>query len=278
MVDFLPGIHFRYEFAADQIGRLSIARTLSRPSYFDLVPAVDRSDESQSQGNPNLRPATATNIDLRYEYYPNPSDLYSAGVYFKRIIDPIEDQFQSVGVLLVTSKGNGDPATVYGFEAVVAKHFGGLGFSANYSYVFSQITSTKQVTSEDIYGDLVQSYYQQKRPLQSQSPQIVNAILSYASEPWGTSANLSYNYTGKSLIAVSRLDGYDTYQDGVGQLDFSADQKLLSNLRLSVKLINITNSQAVTQVLSGQYIQHTPITIERDLNKMRGTIGISYRL
>ena len=67
MVDFLPGIHFRYEFAEDQIGRLSIARTLSRPSYFDLVPAVDRSDESQSQGNPNLRPATATNIDLRYE-------------------------------------------------------------------------------------------------------------------------------------------------------------------------------------------------------------------
>ncbi len=167
---------------------------------------------------------------------------------------------------------------MYGFEAVVAKHFGGLGFSANYSYVFSQITSTKQVTSEDIYGDLVQTYYQQKRPLQSQSPQIVNVILSYAGDPWGTSANLSYNYTGKSLIAVSRLDGYDTYQEGVGQLDFSADQQLLANLKLSVKLINITNAQAVTQVLSGQYIQHAPITIERDLNKMRGTIGISYRL
>jgi len=278
MVDFLPGIHFRYEFTSEQIGRLSIARTLSRPSYFDLVPAVDRSDASQSQGNPNLRPARATNIDLRYEYYPNSTDAYSAGVYYKRITDPIEDQFQSVGVVLVTSKGNGDPATVYGFEAVLSKHFGELGISANYSYVFSRITSTKQVTAEDINGDLVQTYYQQKRPLQSQSPQIVNISLSYVSGPWGTSANLSYNYTGRSLIAVSRLDGYDTYQNGVGELDFSADQQLYSNLKLSVKLINLTNSQAVTEVESGQYVQHTPIIIERDLNKMRGSIGISYRL
>ena len=278
MVDFLPGIHFRYEFTPEQIGRLSIARTLSRPSYFDLVPAVDRADESQSQGNPNLRPARATNIDLRYEYYPNPSDVYSAGVYYKKITDPIEDQFQSVGVLLVTSKGNGDPATVYGFEAVLAKHFGGLGISANYSYVFSRIISTKQVTTEDINGDLVQSYYQQKRPLQSQSPQIVNLSLSYFSELWGTSANVSYNYTGQSLIAVGRLDGYDTYQEGVGEVDFSADQQLFSNLKLSVKLINLTNSKAVTEVASGQYIQHAPIIIERDLNRMRGTIGISYRL
>ena len=180
--------------------------------------------------------------------------------------------------MLVTSKGNGDPATVYGFEAVLSKHFGPLGISANYSYVVSSITSTKQVTAEDINGDLVQTYYQQTRPLQSQSPQIANVILSYGNAGWGTEANLSYNYTGRRLFAVSRLDGYDTYQDGVGEIDFSADQQLFANLKLSVKLINITNAPAVTEVVSGQYIHHDPIVIERDLNRMRGSIGISYRL
>jgi hypothetical protein len=74
------------------------------------------------------------------------------------------------------------------------------------------------------------------------------------------------------------LDGYDTYQDGVGELDFSADQQLFSNLKMSLKLINLTNSKAVTEVVSGQYVRHAPIVIERDLNKMRGSIGISYRL
>ena len=278
MVDFLPGIHFRYEFTPEQIGRLSISRTLSRPSYFDLVPAVDRSDASQSQGNPNLLPARATNVDLRYEYNPNPSDVYSAGVYYKRITDPIEDQFQSVGVVLVTTKGNGDPATVYGFEAVLSKHLGPIGISANYSYVVSRITSTKQVSAENLNGDLVQTYYQQTRPLQSQSPQIANVILSYGNESWGTEATVSYNYTGRRLFAVSRLDGYDTYQDGVGEIDLSADQQLFANLKLSVKLINLTSAPAITEVASGDFIKHDPIVIERDLNRMRGSIGISYRL
>ena len=277
MVNFLPGIHFRYEFTPEQIGRLSITTSMSRPSYFDLVPAVDRTDQSQSQGNPNLRPATSSNIDLRYEFYPNPSDVYSLGFYYKRIKDPIEDQFQSVGVVLVTSKANGDPATVYGIESVLSKHFGGFGITANYTYVYSQVTNKKQVTVEDINGDLTQSYYQQKRPLESQSSQIVNVILSYVNKSWGTGINLSYNYTGRRLIAVSQLDGYDTYQEGSGTFDFSADEKLFSNLKLNIKLINLFNSPIVTDIVSGNYVKHNPIVILRDFNKLRGSIGVSYK-
>jgi TonB-dependent receptor len=276
MVNFLPGIHFRYAFTPEQIGRFSITQSMSRPSYFDLVPAVDRSDESQSQGNPNLRPATSFNIDLRYEYYPNPLDVYSLGLYYKKITDPIEDQFQSVGVVLVTSKVNGDPATVYGTEAVLSKHFGDLGITANYSYVFSQITSTKQVTVEDINGDLIQSYYRQNRPLESQSPQIANVILSYENKVWGTSANLSYNYTGRRLIAVAQLDGYDTYQEGVGEFDFAAEQLFFSNFLFNIKLINLFNTPIVTDIPSGNYLKHSSIVIIRDFNKVRGSIGISY--
>ncbi len=276
MVNFLPGIHFRYAFTRNQIGRLSVTESLSRPSYFDLVPAVERSDASQSQGNPKLRPATSTNIDLRYEYYPNPSDVYSLGVYYKKIKDPIEDQFQSVGVVLVTSKANGNPAIVYGVEAVASKHFGEIGITANYSYVFSQITSTKQVSTENLAGNFVQSYYQEKRPLESQSPQIANIILTYDNYNWGTDFNLSYNYTGKRLIAVARLDGYDTYEEGTSEFDFSAEQRLFSHLKMEIKLINLFNTPAVTEVVSGQYVKHDPIVILRDLNRLRGSIGFRY--
>ncbi len=278
MVNFLPGLHFRYAVTPDQIARLSVTESMSRPSYFDLVPAVDRSDASQSQGNPNLRPATSTNFDLRYEFYPNPMDVYSLGVYYKKIMDPIEDQFQSVGVVLVTSKANGNPATVYGVEAVLSKHFGGIGITANYSYVFSQITSTKQVSTENLAGNFDQSYYQQKRPLESQSPQIANVIFTYYNKDWGTNINLSYNYTGKRLIAVARLDGYDTYEDGTSEFDFSAEQNLLTHLKLDIKLINLFSSPSITEVVSGQYVKHDPIVILRDLNRLRGSIGFKYSL
>ncbi|HEY9165285.1 MAG TPA: TonB-dependent receptor [Candidatus Kryptonia bacterium] len=277
MVDLLPGINFRYELTPQQIFHFSVTRSMSRPSYFDLVPAVDRSDETESTGNPNLRQTRSTNLDLRYEYYPNQSDVYSAGIYYKHITDPIDDQLISLSGIRSSSKVNGDPAKVFGFEAVVSKHFGELGVSANYTYVFSSTTSLRQVTVVDANGDPVQTYYNETRPLQSQSPQIANVILSYDSKSWGTSAEISYNYTGRSLVSVSNLDGYDVYKDGVGELDFSGEQALFFNLRLSVKLINLTNAQEVTEVPSGDYVKHAPIVTERDLNKMRGSIGISYK-
>ncbi len=278
-VDFLPGIHFRYEFTPEQIGRLSLTQTMSRPSYFDLVPASDRSDNSQTQGNPDLLPAHSVNLDLRYEIYPNPFDLYSLGFYYKHITDPIEDQFGSVGVIFVTTKGNGSPADVYGFEAVVARRFGPFGISANYSYVFSEITNMKLVPVLDAYGDptIPVPTYQQKRPLQSQSPHIVNVSLTYLNEDWGTGANLSYNYTGRRLLAVGLIDGYDTYQNGVGELDLSVDQNLFANLKLSLKLINLLNASVVTEVAPGQFIKHNPIVIQHDYTMLRGSLGISYK-
>ncbi len=277
MVNILPGIHFRYELTPEQLLHLSLTQSMSRPSYFDLVPAQDRSDESSSTGNPGLRPAVSTNVDLRYEYYPNSSDVYSAGVYYKRIKDPIEDEFNSVGVVLNTSKINGPPATVYGFEAVVTKHLGVFGITGNYTYVVSKISTVKQVTVEDINsGDYTVSHPTETVPLQSQSPQIVNLILSYDNSGWGTKLELAYNYIGKRLRAVAQLDGYDTYEEGAGQLDFSGEQILFFNLKLNVKLTNLTNAQDVIDIESGEYLKHAPIVIERDLNKMGGSVGISY--
>ena len=280
-VDFLPGIHFRYQFTPEHIGRLSVTRTMSRPSYFDLVPASDRSDNSQSQGNPDLRPAHSTNFDLRYEYYPNARDVYSLGMYYKRITDPIEDQFGSVGVVFVTTKGNGNPADVYGLEAVVSRQFGDFGIAANYSYVISEITNTKLVPTLDAHRNPITSpvpSYQQKRPLQSQSPQIANLTVSYRNDEWGTDANMSYNYTGRRLVAAAQLDGYDTYQDGVGEVDCSVEQELFANLKIELKLINLLNAPVVTEIPAGIYLVHTPLVIERDYNSLRGSLGVSFKL
>ena len=276
MVDFLPGIHFRYELTSEQIIHLSVTRSISRPSYFDLVPLQERSDESATTGNPNLRQTRSTNLDLRYEYYPNSSDVYSAGVYYKRITDPIVDSLLGLSSIRSTEKSNGDPATVYGFEAVVSKHFGGFGISANYTYVFSTTTSRRQVTVEDANGDIKQLYYEETRQLESQSPQIANIILSYDNLNWGTSVELAYNYTGRSLDVISGMDGWDIYKDGLGNLDFSGEQTLFLNLKLNVRLTNLTNSQEVREVPAGQYVKHASFVVERDLNKIGGSVGISY--
>ena len=62
------------------------------------------------------------------------------------------------------------------------------------------------------------------------------------------SLELAYNYIGKRLRAVAQLDGYDTYEEGAGQLDFSGEQTLFLNLKLNVRLTNLTNSQEVIEM------------------------------
>jgi hypothetical protein len=146
--------------------------------------------------------------------------------------------------------------------------------------VISRITNTKLVPVIDAYGDPVQPVpaVVQTRPLQSQSPDIVNLSLSYLNPDWGTTMNVSYNYTGRRLIAVAQIDGYDTYQDGVGELDASGEQTLIGNLKFNIKLINLLNSTVVTEVASGDYVKHNPIVIQKEYNKFRGSVGLSFRL
>jgi TonB-dependent receptor len=280
-VDFLPGIHFRYEITGDFIGRASLTRSLSRPGYFELVPATDRSDNSSTTGNPDLRPAHATNFDVRFEYYPTPEENFSVGYFHKTIIDPIEDQFGSIGVVFVTTKGNGDPAKVDGVELVANHRIGYFGLESNCTIVHSTETTTRIAPRIDaVTGDPVTPVptVTYARPLMAQSPFVLNLALSYDNEHWGTSANVAYNYTGRRLVAVSNQDGLDTYEDEFGELDFSAEQNLFSGLRMNVKLANLTNAKAVTEIPGGQVVLHDALIIQRDITKLRGSIGFIYRL
>ncbi len=278
-VDFLPSIHIRYAFTPDNIIRFSATRTLSRPSYFDLVPAKDQQDESETDGNSLLRCAHSTNIDLRYEYIPSIADQISFGIYAKKITGPIENQFTSSGVVFVTSKINGNPADVYGIEVAGVKHIGDFGFSANYTYVYSSITEKILVPTLDENGSPIIPVpsFIRKRPLQDQSPSVANAAISYQNKQLGTGMQLSYNYTGKRLIAVSPIDGWDTYEDGVGEWDGSIDQQIFPGLKLSVKLINLLNSQDVIEVPSGDQTKHPSLVVERNFIKFRGSVGFTYR-
>ncbi len=277
-VDFLPSIHIRYAFSPEHTLRLSVTRTMSRPSYFELVPATDKQDDRQTNGNPDLLAAHSTNVDVRYEYSPSYADQFSIGVYSKRITDPIENQFNASGVVFTTTKANGNPADVYGLEVAAATHYGDLGVSANYTYVFSRMEQLTLVPTLDAYGDPIIPVpnYTRTRALQAQSPSIVNASISYTNKDWGTGVHVSYNYTGKRLMAVSAIDGWDTYEDGIGEMDCSADQDLLPGFKVSLKLINLLNAVAVTEVPSGDRTTHPDLVVQRDFNKLRGSIGITY--
>ena len=163
--DVLPSAAVRYGFTPSTGLRLVYGRGLSRPNFSDLVSFATVSPGGvrtiSTIGNPNLKAEHADNVDLLYEQNLNPVGLLQAGIFYKRLTDPIvplqtrlfigtpDEQIQ-------TQPQNAGSAYVYGFEISFQQHFtylpgllSGAGLSANYGYTASQLTFPGQITLPD---------------------------------------------------------------------------------------------------------------------------------
>lgn len=81
----LPNIDFDIAFTDSIKGRVSLGKTLGRPSYGDLSTDVNLGpyDKTASRGNPLLKPMESKNFDLSVEWYYSDSSYVSLG-YFRK--------------------------------------------------------------------------------------------------------------------------------------------------------------------------------------------------
>jgi TonB-dependent receptor len=162
----LPSASVRYGLTTNNALRFVYSRGLSRPDYSDIAQAVTFTTvgspgsvkNTATLGNPNLKAETADNFDILFEHYLNSFGMVSAGVFYKRITDPIVTEqvvltnFQPspvapVGTYTTTTPINAGDATIGGFEAAYLERLtflpgklAGLGISANYGYTNSRVS------------------------------------------------------------------------------------------------------------------------------------------
>jgi TonB-dependent receptor len=160
----LPSASLRFALTKNTNLRLVYGRGLSRPDPQDIAQAVTFTTtgspgsvkNTATLGNPGLKAETADNFDVLVEHYLNPFGMISAGVFYKRLTDPIVtntfilSDFQPspvapVGTYTVTQPVNAGSAWIAGFEASYLQHLSflpgklsGLGISANYGYTDSR--------------------------------------------------------------------------------------------------------------------------------------------
>jgi TonB-dependent receptor len=87
---FLPNLDINVEISDDLVGRFSMSKTITRPSYNLIKGGTTVNGQSYkygnlsaSSGNPNLRPIESRNLDLSLEWYYGDTDYFSVG-YFKK--------------------------------------------------------------------------------------------------------------------------------------------------------------------------------------------------
>lgn len=273
-VDVLPSLHLQYAFTQEQNLRLSVGQSISRPSFYDLVPYNTILEDDRVAGNPYLNRTLSTNVDARYEIYPGGSQQLSFGAFYKYIEDPIERTIDiSTPSLPTISAKNLGNATDFGFELV-----GGVSLlewfylQVNYTWTHSSITSDK-VLFDRASGDAL--LVPQTRPLQGQAEHVANIALAFTEPDLGIFAQLSLVYTGRRLYQVSLYKDHDDYLESYPLLDFSVEQKLFNSFSLFIRLNNLLNSawEIREQNQSGKDGE----IIERETYGQAGSIGVTFR-
>ncbi|NMC40956.1 MAG: TonB-dependent receptor plug domain-containing protein, partial [Bacteroidales bacterium] len=257
--DFLPGIHFKYLIKGNQNLRLSYFRATNKPGFQEIVPYIDSSDEPVTAGNKNLKHAEADNIDIRWELFPNQNDQVLGGVFYKRIINPIEfafDKFMNVSQNIVYTPVNSKLAVNYGFEIDIIRFAREWGVKANYTFTRSEITTNKLARVKDEHGNDSTAYIPQTRPLFGQSPHMGNISLLYRGSGNGFSGQLAFSYTGERIFTVSRFINNDLWQEGFWQLDASAEKKFRNGISIFIKAHNLLDTHVKVNIKASNPINN----------------------
>ena len=251
--DVLPSGSIKYALSKKQALRLSYYSAISRPNFYEAVPHIGGNidEDYREKGNPNLKRTTADNLDLRYEYYPKGLDQLLAGVFYKRLKNPIEYALSdagdpndplSTGTETYSIPENFGTATNYGAELDLTKYWRWFGVKANYTYTNSSITSPK-MQNFLIPGGTSSRTVDEKRPLQGQSKHIANLSLLFKDDNHlGLNAQLAFGYTSRRINRVSQFYGNDIYQKDFEQLDLSVEKKLARHWYVYAKVNNMLNT------------------------------------
>ena len=245
--DWMPSASVKWTPTKKMNVRLSYYRSINRPGFYEIVPYQIMGEEYQEKGNPNLKRARIDNVDLRWEWFPSPTEQVLAGVFYKYLQDPIEQVFVSAdgkigsGADAYYMPDNLGNAKNYGFEIDVVKYIRHFGIKANYTYTHSSITTTKR--EYNVGSAEYKTGVTQTRPLVNQAPHTANLSLLYKDTSYGWNAQLAASFTGTKLALVSPFKDADQWDKAMFGLDFSMEKKFPCGVSLFLKANNLLDAK-----------------------------------
>lgn len=250
-LDLLPSIHLKYIPNENINWRLSYFRSINRPGFFEVVPYLMIQEDYLEFGNKDLKRAVIDNVDLRWEFFPGPSEQLMVGMFYKHLKDPIEIAYTTVNRRQYGyGPDNLGNAQNLGLEIDVIKYFRLFGVKANYTYTLSAITTPKAYYAKDENENYGLFFQDQTRPLAGQSPHVANLSLLYKDPNHGWDAQIASSYTHDKIIVASRFLDADYWQSSVLQFDASFEKSWKNGFSLFGKLHNIFNTPIYHYILN----------------------------
>ncbi|MFN3637261.1 MAG: TonB-dependent receptor domain-containing protein [Chloroherpetonaceae bacterium] len=260
-LNLLPSANFILSPNEEINFRLSFSQTIANPELRELAPFRFDDYRTSTIGNPFLVQTTLQNYDFRVEWFPRLGELIAFSFFYKTLENPIErvtlaPTVTNQGNVLQNTAINAKSAKNFGVELEARKR---LDVIASLLKDFSVGVNVTLNRSEAILPDIIplydvqtggqfllqrQTFTSTERPLQGQSPYIVNFKLDYNNPDAGFSAILLYNIVGRRIYGVGGGGLPDTYEEPRNQLDFSMTKTLfVPNFSAKLSIRNILNDR-----------------------------------
>lgn len=216
--------------------RASVSQSVVRPDLREKSEvAFFNEDNIRVYGNPALLNSEIDHIDLRGEWYFPSGDNFTVSVFYKDILNPIE-QSRRPGSDddLVLDFYNAESGEIYGIELEALKAIsGGFFLSGNLTLSDSEIVSGAG-----------QGFTNIKRAMTGQSEYVLNTQLGYDSDDGLHSASLVYNVFGERVYYAARIDGHDdAFEQPFNSLDLVYSYYPTEAWTVKLKANNLLNEK-----------------------------------
>jgi outer membrane receptor protein involved in Fe transport len=238
----LPSFSSTLSFNDQLQWRLAYGKTLARPDFRELSSSeyIDEQTGRVVTGNPDLKMTEISAYDTRLEYYPSSNESASIGVFYKDFKNPIESTNQSGNRQTFI---NAQEATAYGLELDATISFWDhYTLAANYSYIVSEVNLGNRSGS-----GATDTSTSRQRPLQGQSPYVINFGLYYDHIGTDTQVSLLFNRFGPRISIAGDKGLPDEYEQPRNQLDLVFSQEFSDHYEIKFKAQDLLAEDQIYQ-------------------------------
>jgi TonB-dependent receptor len=238
VVDLLPSVNLIYSLNDKMKIRGSYYRTVSRPEFRELAPFnfYNFVLDNITSGNPNLKRATIDNFDVRWEMYPGKGQIISISGFYKSFENPIE---------LINRTGTSGAPELYFTNVNKVTNIGGeIEFRFNLG-TFTKVEN-KLLDNLTVYSNasIIKSVVDMShfvgsgddRPLQGQSPYIINSGIFYTTPKKDLTATISYNVIGQRIYIVGNVQEPSVWENGRNVIDLQVSKKIGEKIELKLNV------------------------------------------
>lgn len=294
--DVLPSLNVRYKLQEDLFLRFAVARSLARPDFPLLLPAINISAEAGLMsggvctelpesaqvgncvfqyngfsGNPDLEPMRSWQYDLAAEWYLSATNSLTGAIFYKQLEGFMETtlnsaveytnngQTRNVRVLRPENQGNG---YVQGFEVAYNGFFDFLpglwkNFGARAAFTYVESGGTRNIAANPYDSQQRDNAALEDYPLEGLSKTSYNAELYYSTDRF--EARLAYNWRERYVLTMAAANlNIPAWADDYGQLDGSVHFNVRPNLKVGLQAVNLTDS--TYRVLVDNFVDNTGLT------------------